>query len=126
MEYQILGIYIAKNKFDCAFIAYPSNNCDNGKNARSKVLPNNDIGFTQLIAWLAKNKGTEHKNIKVYYSCYFYFVLTISFKKNQIFKIRSPRPIPAAPVRTVSKMEFCGKLASRLSNLSLGPVTSTV
>lgn len=66
MEYQILGIDIAKHKFDCAFIASPGSNGDKGNKAKSKVLPNNDAGFTQLITWLAKNHGAAHKNIKVF------------------------------------------------------------
>lgn len=64
MEFQILGIDIAKNKFDCSFIAAP--NSPNGRKAKSKVLPNNPTGFAQLIDWLAKNKGSDIKNIKVF------------------------------------------------------------
>lgn len=64
MEFQILGIDIAKNKFDCSFIAAP--NSPNGRKAKSKVLPNNPTGFAQLIDWLVKNKGSDIKNIKVF------------------------------------------------------------
>ena len=49
MEFQILGIDIAKNKFDCSFIAEP--NSPDGRKAKSKVLPNNPAGFAQLVAY---------------------------------------------------------------------------
>ena len=64
MEFQILGIDIAKNKFDCSFIAAP--NSPNGRKAKSKVLPNHPAGFAGLLAWLDKNKGSDIKNIKVF------------------------------------------------------------
>ena len=64
MEFQILGIDIAKNKFDCSFIAVP--NSPDGRKAKSKALPNSPAGFAQLITWLAKNKGTDTQNIKVF------------------------------------------------------------
>ncbi len=44
--------------------------------------------------------------------------------KHQIFKIRSPRPIPAAPVRTVSRINPLGTVSRKLSSLSLVPVIS--
>ena len=44
--------------------------------------------------------------------------------KHQIFKIRSPRPIPAAPVRTVSRIRPLGTVSRKLSSLSLVPVIS--
>ena len=64
MEFQILGIDIAKNKFDCSFIAAP--NSPNSRKAKSKALPNNPAGFAGLIDWLAKNNGTNAQNIKVF------------------------------------------------------------
>ena len=64
MEFQILGIDIAKNKFDCSFIAVP--NSPNGRKAKSKALPNNPAGFGQLIDWLAKNNGANAQSIKVF------------------------------------------------------------
>lgn len=46
--------------------------------------------------------------------------------KVQIFRIRSPRPMPAAPVRMVSKIRLLGSASKKLSSLSEVPVTSTV
>ena len=64
MEFQILGIDIAKNKFDCSFIAAP--NSPNGRKAKSKVLPNHPAGFAQLVTWLVKNNGADAQSIKVF------------------------------------------------------------
>ena len=45
MHTHFLGIDIAKSKFDCALLR------PDGK-VRNKVLPNNALGFTQLLTWL--------------------------------------------------------------------------
>ena len=46
--------------------------------------------------------------------------------QGQIRKIRSPRPIPAAPVRTVSKIVPLAIFSKKLSSLPVVPVTSMV
>jgi hypothetical protein len=54
MSKPILGVDIAKRKFDAALLI-------NGK-PKHKVFPNNQKGFEALLVWL-KKQGTDHIHV---------------------------------------------------------------
>lgn len=57
---QIIGIDIAKDKFDCMWLKDAV-----ALTIKSKVLPNTSKGFEELRAWLLKHVSTELANIHV-------------------------------------------------------------